>query len=128
MIDLSLFQQYGPALLRGLGMTIFCWLVGTVFAMALGFVLALVQRSVKAWPVQWLLRAYVEFIRCTPLLLLIYTLYRPSTEVLIAAFLGGAALLSLLLLPVFKGAFVGLQWAKRMHGFGQGGEDRPNEP
>ena len=53
-----------------------------------------------------------------PLLLLIYTLYRPSTEVLIAAFLGGAALLSLLLLPVFKGAFVGLQWAKRMHGFG----------
>ena len=45
MIDLSLFQQYGPALLRGLGMTIFCWLVGTVFAMALGFVMALVQRS-----------------------------------------------------------------------------------
>ena len=36
----------------------------------------------------------------------------------VAAFLGGAALLSLLLLPVFKGAFVGLQWAKRMHGFG----------
>ena len=33
-----------------------------------------------------------------------------------------------ILLPIIKGAFVGLQWAKRMHGFGQGGEDRPNEP
>mgnify|MGYP000011637236 FL=1 len=75
MIDLSLFQQYGPALLRGLGMTIFCWLVGTVFAMALGFVLALVQRSVKAWPIQWLLRAYVEFIRGTPFLVQLFVLY-----------------------------------------------------
>lgn len=53
-----------------------------------------------------------------PLLLLVYTLYRPSTGVLIAAFLGGAVVLSLLLLPLFKGGFVGLQWAKRMHGFG----------
>lgn len=52
-----------------------------------------------------------------PLLLAIYTMYRPSTTVLIAAFLGGAVVLSLLLLPVFKGGFVGLQWAKRMHGF-----------
>ena len=75
MIDLSLFQQYGPALLRGLGMTIFCWLVGTVFAMALGFVLALVQRSVTAWPVQWLLRGYVEFIRGTPFLVQLFVLY-----------------------------------------------------
>jgi uncharacterized protein (DUF983 family) len=27
--------------------------------------------------------------------------------------------LSLYLLPRLKGAFVGLQWAKRMHGFGR---------
>lgn len=62
-----------------------------------------------------------------PLLLTIYILYRPATWVLIATFLGGAALLSLLLLPVFKGAFVGLQWAKRMHGFGDD-PDSPPEP
>lgn len=59
-----------------------------------------------------------------PLLLAIYLLYRPSTGTLIATFLGGAAVLSLLLLPVFKGAFIGLQWAKRMHGFG----DAPEVP
>ena len=60
-----------------------------------------------------------------PLLLLIYTVYRPSTEVLIAAFLGGATVLSILMLPVIKGGWVGMQWAKRMHGFGDGSEDRP---
>ena len=63
-----------------------------------------------------------------PLLLLIYTLYRPSTLTLIAAFLGGVTVLSLLLLPVFKGGFIGLQWAKRMHGFENGAPDRPSEP
>lgn len=31
-------------------------------------------------------------------------------------------LLSLLLLPPVKGSLVGLQWANRMHGFGDGGE------
>lgn len=63
-----------------------------------------------------------------PLLLLIYTLYRPSTTTLILAFLGGAIALSLVLLPMIKGAWVGMQWAKRMHGFGDGAEDRPVEP
>ena len=61
-------------------------------------------------------------------MLSVYTIYRPSSEVMIAIFLGGSLVASLILLPIIKGAFVGLQWAKRMHGFGQGGEDRPNEP
>jgi len=62
------------------------------------------------------------------LLLMVYTVYRPSSEVLIAVFLGGSLVASLILLPIIKGAFVGLQWAKRMHGFGRAGEDRPPEP
>lgn len=62
------------------------------------------------------------------LLLTVYTVYRPSSEVLIAVFLGGSLLASLILLPIIKGAFVGLQWAKRMHGFGHAGEDRPPQP
>ena len=61
-------------------------------------------------------------------MLSVYTIYRPSSEVMIAIFLGGSLLASLILLPIIKGAFVGLQWAKRMRGFGHGGEDRPNEP
>ncbi|WP_417812469.1 DUF983 domain-containing protein [Thalassospira alkalitolerans] len=36
-------------------------------------------------------------------------------------FASGTVLLSLYLLPRFKGAIVGLQWAKRMHGFGNNG-------
>ena len=59
-----------------------------------------------------------------PLLLLVYTLYRPSTGVLIGAFLGGATVLSIVLLPIIKGGWVGFQWAKRMHGFGDDAEDR----
>ncbi|WP_295169366.1 hypothetical protein [uncultured Paracoccus sp.] len=31
----------------------------------------------------------------------------------------GAIVLSLAMLPVIKGAMVGLQWARRMHGFGR---------
>lgn len=62
------------------------------------------------------------------LLLTVYTVYRPSSEVLIAVFLGGSLVASLILLPIIKGAFVGLQWAKRMHGFGLAGEDRPPQP
>lgn len=54
----------------------------------------------------------------TALLLAVYMVYRPSTEVLVAVFMGGSLLASLILLPIIKGGFVGLQWAKRMHGFG----------
>lgn len=64
----------------------------------------------------------------TVLLLMVFTLYRPSSEVLMAVFLGGALVASLILLPIIKGAWVGMQWAKRMHGFGHAGEDRPSEP
>lgn len=53
-----------------------------------------------------------------PILLWVYPTFRPSPLVLIAIFATGTVVLSLLLLPRFKGALVGLQWAKRMHGFG----------
>lgn len=74
MIDLSLYAQYGPALLRGLGMTIFCWLVGTAGAMTLGFALELARRFGPRG-VEWPLRAYVEFIRGTPFLVQLFVLY-----------------------------------------------------
>lgn len=58
-----------------------------------------------------------------PLLLAAYLAWRPSPLTLVAAFCVGATVLSLILLPRIKGALVGLQWAKRMHGFGLGGTD-----
>ena len=44
--------------------------------------------------------------------------YRPDPMVLATVFTVGCVGLSLYLLPRIKGAIVGLQWAKRMHGFG----------
>ena len=54
-----------------------------------------------------------------PILLWVYPTFRPEPWVMIAIFSTGTVVLSLLLLPRFKGALIGLQWAKRMHGFGR---------
>lgn len=53
-----------------------------------------------------------------PLLLAIYMMYRPSPMSMLISFGLGAVVLSLALLPRIKGAFIGFQWARRMHGFG----------
>lgn len=57
-----------------------------------------------------------------PLLLAFYMAWRPSAISMIIGFGLGAVVLSLLLLPRIKGAMVGLQWARRMHGFGNAPE------
>lgn len=57
-----------------------------------------------------------------PLLLASYIAWRPTAMTMILSFGLGAIVLSLALLPRIKGAMVGLQWARRMHGFGLGPE------
>lgn len=52
-----------------------------------------------------------------PLLHLIFVTFRPEPLVLATIFCIFCAGLSLYLLPRIKGAMVGFQWAKRMHGF-----------
>lgn len=54
-----------------------------------------------------------------PLLLFTFTHWRPEPLVLFSVFTVGTVALSLFLLPRLKGALVALQWAKRMHGFGE---------
>lgn len=54
-----------------------------------------------------------------PLLLACFVAYRPSAMTLLLSFGLGAIVMSLLLLPVIKGAMVGFQWARQMHGFEQ---------
>jgi len=56
-----------------------------------------------------------------PLLLFVFETWRPEPLVLFTTFSLGTIALSLYLLPRLKGAMIGLQWAKRMHGFGDGG-------
>ena len=73
-MDLSIFAQYGPILIRGFAVTIFCWLFGTIFGMALGLVIALIQRYGPK-PLRWLVQVYIEVIRGTPFLVQLFVLY-----------------------------------------------------
>ena len=53
-----------------------------------------------------------------PLLLLVFETWRPEPLVLFTIFAIGTVALSLYLLPRLKGAMIGFQWARGMHGFG----------
>lgn len=52
-----------------------------------------------------------------PLLLWVFMAYRPSAISMLIGFSLGAITLSLFLLPRIKGAMIGWQWARHMHGF-----------
>lgn len=52
-----------------------------------------------------------------PVIMAVYSTWRPEPWTMVAIFSTGTVALSLYLLPRIKGAFVALQWAKRMHGF-----------
>lgn len=54
-----------------------------------------------------------------PLLHIAFTMFRPEPLVLFTIFAIGCVTLSLYLLPRLKGAVVGFQWARLMHGFGE---------
>jgi len=54
-----------------------------------------------------------------PLIYYVFVEYRPSPVVLASVFTTLTVVLALFLLPRLKGMLVALQWAKRMHGFGQ---------
>lgn len=47
-----------------------------------------------------------------------WVMWRPEPLIMASVLAGGAVALSLFLLPRFKGMIVGIQWARRMHGFG----------
>jgi uncharacterized protein (DUF983 family) len=53
-----------------------------------------------------------------PIIYYVFVEYRPEPMVLASIFTTATVALALFLLPRFKGMFVALQWAKRMHGFG----------
>ncbi|WP_113913205.1 DUF983 domain-containing protein [Roseovarius dicentrarchi] len=53
-----------------------------------------------------------------PMLHIVFVQFRPEPLVLFTIFAIGCVGLSLYLLPRLKGAVVGFQWARQMHGFG----------
>jgi uncharacterized protein (DUF983 family) len=58
-----------------------------------------------------------------PALLFTYNVWHPEPWTMATLFSVGTVALSLYLLPRLKGVMIGIQWAKRMHGFGAGSED-----
>lgn len=52
-----------------------------------------------------------------PLLMFVYATWEPDPMVMALGFTAVFVSLSLYLLPRLKGVLVGIQWAKRMHGF-----------
>ena len=56
-----------------------------------------------------------------PLILIVFETYRPEPIVLASVCTLATVALSLYLLPRLKGVVVAIQWARRMHGFGQAG-------
>ncbi len=53
-----------------------------------------------------------------PLILIVFQKFRPEPMVLATLFTVGCVALSLYLLPRLKGLIVGIQWSRRMYGFG----------
>jgi len=53
-----------------------------------------------------------------PLLFWAFVTFRPDPMVLASLFSVGSVALSIYLLPRLKGMMVGIQWSRRMHGFG----------
>ena len=66
--------------------------------------------------------AYITILICghilAPLMLIVFEKFRPDPLVMTVGFLVVFVAMALFMLPRIKGAFVALQWAKRMHGFG----------
>jgi len=54
-------------------------------------------------------------------LLIVEKAYSPETWVQMAIWMPGSLIAAILLLPHIKGALIGLQWAKKMHGFNDEG-------
>jgi len=62
-----------PALVQGLGVTLLATVLGSIVAMALGLLLAVLRRG--PLPVSIVVRGFVEFVRSTPLLVQIFFLF-----------------------------------------------------
>jgi len=72
--DPSVITQNLQPIFDGLLTTIGTWTAGVLIGLALGFLIAVLQRF-SASPVRAVLRAYVEFFRSTPFLIQLFLLY-----------------------------------------------------
>ncbi|MCE7027587.1 amino acid ABC transporter permease [Jiella avicenniae] len=73
-LDFSIVWQQFPQILSAFWNTIWIWIVATILAILLGFVVAALRRYGPLW-LNLLLRLYVEVIRGTPFLIQLFLLY-----------------------------------------------------
>jgi len=73
-MSFDVLWHYLPSLIGGFGVTVLCWGFGALLGLAIGFVIALLNR-LRLPPLRWLLRAYVEILRGTPFLMQLFLLY-----------------------------------------------------
>lgn len=108
--DFSILSSYWPAIGKGFLMTIYTWMVSVVFAMALGFFVAVLQLHGGSL-LRALLRAYIEIIRTTPFLIQLFVLYYGGPAIGIELSATQAGILSLSVYgsvyfaEVFRGGF-----------------------
>jgi polar amino acid transport system permease protein len=73
-MSFEVLWRYAPALLSGFGVTVLCWSAGSTIGLVGGFIIALLYR-LRAPPLRWLLRVFIEVIRGTPFLVQLFLLY-----------------------------------------------------
>lgn len=109
-MDMNTLLSYLPALGQGLWTTLVCWVVASVGGVLLGLVIALVQRSAAA-PVRLVIKCYIEAMRCTPLIVLLFIVYDggPAVGLLLDPLPAGILVLiihgSAYFAEIFRGGF-----------------------
>lgn len=73
-MDMTTLLSYLPAIGQGLWITLVCWVIASIGGVVLGLIIALVQRSAAA-PLRLLIKCYIETMRCTPLIVLLFIVY-----------------------------------------------------
>ena len=88
--DFNLLYDYAPLLLEGLWNTVWIVCVATMISLTLGLALAVMLTS-KRWAVRAPVRAYIEIMRGTPVLIILFVLYYggPSIGLLLDAIPAG---------------------------------------
>ena len=96
MFDFSFLVQILPAMMQGLRVTVMATLGGYAIALAVGLVLALARRSGNR-AVRHLCGLYIDFVRCTPLLVQLYFAFYvlPSAGIRFSALTTGILVLGL---------------------------------
>jgi polar amino acid transport system permease protein len=109
-MDLATIEAYLPAILHGLWITLYSWIIASVGGVLLGLGIALLQRS-GSRTLRTLVKCYVDGLRCLPLLVMIFIVYAggPSIGLMLDPLPAGILVLivhgSAYFAEIFRGGF-----------------------